>query len=101
MSQDHNQVRRPVDPYVARAHGTPAVSRACELTITADYGGSNGVRMRLWKLDLQKLPDETGLVLNVHHYPPGTIAARFHIIWFCSQILWSKQAVDACSPKGG
>ena len=43
-----------------------------ELTITADCGGSNGARVRLWKLELQKLADETGLILNVHHYPPGT-----------------------------
>jgi hypothetical protein len=45
---------------------------ARELTITADCGGSNGVRLRLWKLELQKLADESGLVIHVHHYPPGT-----------------------------
>lgn len=45
---------------------------ARELTITADCGGSNGARVRLWKAELQKLADETGLVLHVHHYPPGT-----------------------------
>lgn len=45
---------------------------ARELTITADCGGSNGARVRLWKVELQKLADETGLTLNVHHYPPGT-----------------------------
>ena len=43
-----------------------------ELTITADGGGSNGARVRLWKLELQKFADETDLTLNVHHYPPGT-----------------------------
>ena len=43
-----------------------------ELTITADCGGSNGVRVRLWKVELQKLADETQLTLHVHHYPPGT-----------------------------
>src|ERR1700732_2859024 len=43
-----------------------------ELTITADCGGSNGARVRLWKLELQKLADDTGLVIRVHHYPPGT-----------------------------
>jgi len=42
------------------------------LTITADCGGSNGARVRLWKVELQKLADETGLALHVHHYPPGT-----------------------------
>jgi hypothetical protein len=45
---------------------------AHELTITADCGGSNGARVRLWKVELQKLADETELVLHVHHYPPGT-----------------------------
>jgi hypothetical protein len=43
-----------------------------DLTITADCGGSNGARVRLWKVALQKLADETGLVLHVCHYPPGT-----------------------------
>ena len=43
-----------------------------ELTITADCGGSNGARVRLWKVELQKLADATGLDLHVHHYPPGT-----------------------------
>jgi Rhodopirellula transposase DDE domain len=45
---------------------------ARELTITADCGGSNGARVRLWKVELQKLADETGLAIHVHHYPPGT-----------------------------
>ena len=43
-----------------------------ELTITADCGGSNGARVRLWKVELQKLADETGLTIKVLHYPPGT-----------------------------
>ena len=43
-----------------------------ELTITADCGGSNGARVRLWKVELQRFADETGLILHVHHYPPGT-----------------------------
>ena len=46
--------------------------QARELTITADCGGSNGARVRLWKLELQKLADESSLVIHVHHYPPGT-----------------------------
>jgi len=45
---------------------------ARELTITADCGGSNGARVRLWKLELQKFADESGLMIHVHHYPPGT-----------------------------
>ena len=46
--------------------------RMSELTITADCGGSNGARVRLWKVELQKLADATDLTLHVHHYPPGT-----------------------------
>jgi len=45
---------------------------ATELLITADCGGSNGYRVRLWKIQLQKLANETGLVIKVHHFPPGT-----------------------------
>ena len=40
--------------------------------ITADCGGSNGYRSRLWKMERQKLADETGLRIRVAHYPPGT-----------------------------
>jgi hypothetical protein len=42
------------------------------LVITADGGGSNGSRVRLWKLELQKLADELGIEIEVHHFPPGT-----------------------------
>jgi hypothetical protein len=45
---------------------------ATELLVTADAGGSNGPRVRLWKVELQKLADETGLAVEVCHYPPGT-----------------------------
>ena len=43
-----------------------------QLMITADGGGSNGSRVRLFKIELQTLADETGLTLRVCHYPPGT-----------------------------
>jgi hypothetical protein len=43
-----------------------------ELTSTADGGGSNGARVRLWKIELQKFADETGIAIHVHHFPPGT-----------------------------
>ena len=43
-----------------------------ELRITADCGGSNGARVRLWKVELQKLADETELEIEVCHFPPGT-----------------------------
>ena len=42
------------------------------LLITADAGGSNGYRLRLWKVQLQKLADKTGLTITVCHFPPGT-----------------------------
>jgi len=52
--------------------GRERYPQAKELTITADCGGSNGARVRLWKVELQKLADATQLTLHVHHYPPGT-----------------------------
>jgi transposase len=42
------------------------------LQITADCGGGNGNRIRLWKTELQKLADDTGLTIRVCHFPPGT-----------------------------
>jgi len=45
---------------------------AKRLVITADGGGSNGSRVRLWKRELQKLADELGIAIEVHHLPPGT-----------------------------
>jgi len=45
---------------------------ARRLMITADAGGSNGYRNRLWKRELCRLADDTGLVITVSHYPPGT-----------------------------
>src|SRR5262249_19662514 len=45
---------------------------ARSLLITADGGGSNGTRLRLWKLELQKLADQLGLSITVCHLPPGT-----------------------------
>ena len=42
------------------------------LLITADSGGSNGARVRLWKWELQRFADQTGLTIHVCHLPPGT-----------------------------
>ena len=52
--------------------GCPHYPRARRLLITADCGGSNGYRVRLWPLQLQKLADEVNLVIQVCHLPPGT-----------------------------
>jgi transposase len=52
--------------------GHEAYPQATRLLITADGGGSNGSRCRLWKVELQKWADELGLQLSVCHFPPGT-----------------------------
>jgi Rhodopirellula transposase DDE domain len=52
--------------------GQRVYPQADELLITADGGGSNGIRPRLWKLCLQRLADEIGLRISVCHFPPGT-----------------------------
>jgi transposase len=52
--------------------GRQRYPHARTLTITADCGGSNGNRLRLWKTELQRLADETGLQIQVCHLPPGT-----------------------------
>ena len=52
--------------------GEPLYPDATRILITADAGGSNGYRLRLWKRELQKLADETGLEIAVCHFPPGT-----------------------------
>jgi transposase len=52
--------------------GRAAYPGATSLLITADGGGSNGSRLRLWKLELQRFADESGLELRVSHLPPGT-----------------------------
>src|ERR1700690_3408120 len=55
-----------------RNEGRALYSAARALLITADGGGSNGYRLRLWKLELQRLADQTGLAIAVCHFPPGT-----------------------------
>ena len=55
-----------------RHEGRKLYPEARELLITADGGGSNGPRLRMWKWSLQKLADETGFPITVCHFPPGT-----------------------------
>jgi transposase len=52
--------------------GKARYPQAERMLITADGGGSNGSRVRLWKWELQRLADETGLTISVCHFPPGT-----------------------------
>ena len=55
-----------------RHEGRRLYPGAAKILVTADGGGSNGSRLRLWKLELQKLADETSLCIAVCHFPPGT-----------------------------
>jgi len=55
-----------------RSMGKRAYPDATKLLITADGGGSNAARSRLWKLELQQLADRSGLAISVSHFPPGT-----------------------------
>ena len=63
-----------IGAYAVKQHlvGRKRYPDACNLLITADGGGSNGTRLRLWKVELQKLADELGLSITVSHLPPGT-----------------------------
>ena len=73
-----------------RAEGRRLYGTATSLLITADPGGSNGSRLRLWKWELQKFADETGRALSVCHFPPGTSK-------------WTRSSIDASrsSPRIG
>ncbi|EQD30245.1 Rhodopirellula transposase family protein, partial [mine drainage metagenome] len=51
--------------------GKKRYPEAKRLMITADGGGSNGSRVKLWKIELQKLADQSGLDITVSHFPPG------------------------------
>jgi hypothetical protein len=55
-----------------RHEGRHLYPDATMILITADAGGSNGWRLRLWKLELQRLADDTGVAIAVCHFPPGT-----------------------------
>ncbi len=52
--------------------GSPRYPKAREIFITADAGGSNGYRLRIWKYELQRLADKLGIAIRVSHFPPGT-----------------------------
>jgi hypothetical protein len=55
-----------------RRMGQRVYPNATELLVTADGGGSNGYRTKLWKVALQRLANDAGLRITVAHYPPGT-----------------------------
>ena len=87
--------------------GAALYPEAKRLLITADAGGSNGYRLRLWKLELQKLADETGLEIAVCHFPPGTskwnkIEHRlFSFIWERPLALAPPRTLEVAPPRVG
>jgi hypothetical protein len=58
--------------FVGKQYLNFLTNEAKKLMITADCGGRNGYRVRLWKMELQKFANETGLEISVCHFPPGT-----------------------------
>ncbi len=67
----HRTICRRVDHGLVATPRPPALPDATQLTITADCGGSNGNHTRLWKTELQRLADNTGLQITVCHLPPS------------------------------
>ncbi len=65
-------LRRGLHPWLVVSERRRIYPHTPSILITADGGGSNGWRLRLWKLDLQKFADQTGLGVSVCHFPPGT-----------------------------
>ena len=63
-------------PSVGATHVPPTCQALCSdgfiATVTADSGGSNSPRTRLWRVELQKLANSIGLIIELCHYPPGT-----------------------------
>jgi hypothetical protein len=55
-----------------RKMGKRSYPKARELLVMADAGGSNGSRLRLWKVEIQRFADQTGLKISICHFPPGT-----------------------------
>ena len=75
VGTDHDTAEFAVNTILAwwRQMGRPSYPNATELMITADGGGSNGSRSRLWKVELQRLANEAGLTVSVCHLPPGQV----------------------------
>ncbi|WP_159351555.1 ISAzo13 family transposase, partial [Roseomonas harenae] len=74
VGMDHDTAAFAVQTIRRLWHDTGSLRypNARHLVITADGGGSNGSRLRLWKRELQRLADELGIEITVHHLPPGT-----------------------------
>jgi hypothetical protein len=74
VGTDHDTAQFAVESILGwwQAEGRPAYPSVRRLLITADGGGSNGYRLRLWKVELQRLADTLGIPVGVCHFPPGT-----------------------------
>ncbi len=74
VGQDHDTAQFAIESLRRwwQGVGLPAYPQADRLLICADGGGSNGARVRLWKVAVQALADDTGLQITVCHLPPGT-----------------------------
>ena len=87
-----------------RAEGRHLYAQAPAMLITADAGGSNGSRLRLWKWELQKFADETGRSLSVCHFPPGTSKwnkVEHRLFSFISSNWRGEPSVDTSNPAIG
>jgi hypothetical protein len=80
--------------------GRPRYRRARSLLITADAGGSNGTRLRLWKWELQQLANRTGLTITTSHFPPGTSKWNTieHRLFSYISRNWRGQPLDTIHP---
>ncbi|NNN15931.1 MAG: hypothetical protein HKL82_08770 [Acidimicrobiaceae bacterium] len=69
--------------------GRVAYPEATRLLITADAGGSNGYRTRLWKIELAKLAKEAGIEITVCHFPPGTSKWNKVVLGYLDELAWT------------
>ena len=78
--------------------GAPAYPRARRLLICADAGGSNGYRLKLWKLELARLAVEMGFPIHVCHFPPGTSKWNRieHRLFSMISMNWRSQPLTSC-----
>lgn len=83
--------------------GKESYPNATKLLITADGGGSNGSRVKLWKTELQRFADETGLEISVCHFPPGTSKWNKieHRIFSCISENWRGRPLFSILPSRG
>ncbi len=84
-----------------RQMGRERFKDAASLLITADAGGSNGYRVRAWKVELARLAEEIGLAITECHYPPGTSKwSRIeHRMFSFITMIWRGNPLRVCAPS--